>query len=465
MKSLTILKARDRWKQALGNRRQLVLVGGAAALLAPRYSGGKLMILQRRLLFSVTLLVLLGQLSVAREWADATGQFKTEAELVKVEGDKVLLKKQSDGATIQVPIARLSPADQAYLKSLDAPQAADVTTAAAPTLPLHTAGCIGLMVIDPKPVLKLDALKQAPLKDLVDKGVAQAGIDFRKLDAVTAYFLKPAMEGPTGSAQSNAVAVARFADPVDPAPMLAKLPVKYEAVTVAGKPCQKPAAAPYPWVCSLDEKTLAFSMDEASLNAVLSATADDPDLARLIAAADAKNEVRYVLNMAPLKDLLVKTQAALPPAAADGVKILDVVRKIDSFQFTTDLDGTPAIELLLQVADPSQLGDVEKAVKDGLAKLPELAKAGMATGMQAAGKQPSAPAMPMDPAMITQMLGGMGDQLDKLLAFEKSESALKISIKFPPNTPPLVETLSQMGSAMAMMSQQSGAGGAPAPKQ
>jgi len=58
---------------------------------------------------------LVASASQAREWVDATGKFRIEAELVAVRGDKVILEKQ-DGSLATVPIARLSDKDQTFLK-------------------------------------------------------------------------------------------------------------------------------------------------------------------------------------------------------------------------------------------------------------------------------------------------------------------------------------------------------------
>lgn len=53
-----------------------------------------------------------------RTWRDATGKFTVEAELVEVKDGKAFLKK-ADGRVGEIPTARLSEADQNYLKSLD----------------------------------------------------------------------------------------------------------------------------------------------------------------------------------------------------------------------------------------------------------------------------------------------------------------------------------------------------------
>ena len=413
------------------------------------------MMLQRRFLLAITLVAIFCQIAVAREWTDATGKFKTEAELVKVEKGAAFLKRQSDGVTIQVPLARLSAPDQAYLKSLSTPQP-ELVGKDGMEFPLGTANCVGLIVLDPKPVFEQEALSKAPLKDLLDQGVAEAGLDFRKLDRVTVLLLKPDLMAALASKQANFVAVAEFLNAVDPASMLSKIPAEYEVTTVAGKTCHKPAEAPKPWVCEIDEKTLAFSPDEQALVTALSATSDDASLAALLQTVDAKNEIRYVANLAPLQDLIVQVGSTLPSEAADAGKVLEVIKKIDSFAFTTDLDGMPSIELRIQVGNGVSPADMEKAIKSGLAKLPEM----METVNEAAAQQgPAVGGGAMNPAMATQMLGGMVEKMDEVLLFEQQEGSLKISVKFPSDAPPLIETLAQAAGFFAMMSQQSGGGG------
>jgi hypothetical protein len=50
-----------------------------------------------------------------RTWSDATGKFRIEAELVNVEGGTVNLKKKN-GEVVSVPLAKLSKADQEFVK-------------------------------------------------------------------------------------------------------------------------------------------------------------------------------------------------------------------------------------------------------------------------------------------------------------------------------------------------------------
>jgi WD40 repeat protein len=52
-----------------------------------------------------------------RTWTTADGQYTVEAKLLKVTGDAVELEKKVDGKTIVVPLAKLSPADNEYVKS------------------------------------------------------------------------------------------------------------------------------------------------------------------------------------------------------------------------------------------------------------------------------------------------------------------------------------------------------------
>jgi hypothetical protein len=51
-------------------------------------------------------------------WSDATGQFKVEAQFLGLKGDKVYLKKKQDGATIAVPLNRLSTESQELARRL-----------------------------------------------------------------------------------------------------------------------------------------------------------------------------------------------------------------------------------------------------------------------------------------------------------------------------------------------------------
>lgn len=52
-----------------------------------------------------------------RVWSDASGSFKVEAMLLKIDGNNVVLKRK-DGKELSVPIDRLSKADQAVVASL-----------------------------------------------------------------------------------------------------------------------------------------------------------------------------------------------------------------------------------------------------------------------------------------------------------------------------------------------------------
>jgi hypothetical protein len=55
-----------------------------------------------------------------RRWADKTGKYSVDAELVELKQDSVVLKRAS-GRTVTVPIARLSETDRRYLKSIAQP--------------------------------------------------------------------------------------------------------------------------------------------------------------------------------------------------------------------------------------------------------------------------------------------------------------------------------------------------------
>ena len=59
--------------------------------------------------------VLVSSQCFGREWLDATGKYKINAELVIIRGDKVILEKK-EGGLLSVPIAKLCPADQKFLR-------------------------------------------------------------------------------------------------------------------------------------------------------------------------------------------------------------------------------------------------------------------------------------------------------------------------------------------------------------
>src|SRR5687768_15854445 len=50
-------------------------------------------------------------LTPVRVWKDSTGQHELKAALVKIENGEVFFRRE-DGSVVQVPITRLSPADQ-----------------------------------------------------------------------------------------------------------------------------------------------------------------------------------------------------------------------------------------------------------------------------------------------------------------------------------------------------------------
>jgi WD40 repeat protein/mono/diheme cytochrome c family protein len=61
-----------------------------------------------------------------REWSDATGKFRVEAELVAVRNGKVILEKP-DGSVISVPLDKLSATDQEFLKAQNSPPKPTIT--------------------------------------------------------------------------------------------------------------------------------------------------------------------------------------------------------------------------------------------------------------------------------------------------------------------------------------------------
>ncbi len=53
-----------------------------------------------------------------RTWTDATGQFTVEASMERLEGDRVILRRQSDDRLLELPLVRLSQADCNYVQTV-----------------------------------------------------------------------------------------------------------------------------------------------------------------------------------------------------------------------------------------------------------------------------------------------------------------------------------------------------------
>ena len=89
----------------------------------------------------------------AREWVDATGKFRVEAELVRVEEGKAKLKLD-DGRIVEVPVNRLSEADQKFIAASQQPK-----------IDAKKAAQAALLVDQAVVLLELDARNNATLID------------------------------------------------------------------------------------------------------------------------------------------------------------------------------------------------------------------------------------------------------------------------------------------------------------
>lgn len=74
---------------------------------------------KRSFLTACTYLALATAVAMGREWTDATGNYSVEAEMVAFNDQTVVLKKL-DHKLVAVPLAKLSPKDNDYLRSKEA---------------------------------------------------------------------------------------------------------------------------------------------------------------------------------------------------------------------------------------------------------------------------------------------------------------------------------------------------------
>lgn len=102
---------------------------------------------------SVLILVALATNVAAREWTDATGKFRIEAELVQVDAGIAQLRR-GDGRIIQVPVARLSEQDQRFLASRPAAETFPIALVK-DGKPVHNMICLDNDEADPAAVMAL----------------------------------------------------------------------------------------------------------------------------------------------------------------------------------------------------------------------------------------------------------------------------------------------------------------------
>jgi very-short-patch-repair endonuclease len=87
-------------------------------------ASGRLSSRQHLLCFLIILLTTIASPSFARIWTDSTAKHRTDAELVRIDGEKVVLRKTS-GKEITVQVSKLSTVDQQYIASYKASQEKD----------------------------------------------------------------------------------------------------------------------------------------------------------------------------------------------------------------------------------------------------------------------------------------------------------------------------------------------------
>jgi hypothetical protein len=74
-------------------------------------------------LFAIQILVQAQSADEYRTWTDSTGKFKVEAKFVKLENDKVELKRKDNGESVTLALSRFSNADAEIIKRLVAKNA------------------------------------------------------------------------------------------------------------------------------------------------------------------------------------------------------------------------------------------------------------------------------------------------------------------------------------------------------
>lgn len=85
--------------------------------------------------FSIALFTSTGATGELRTWKSAAGNYSTEAELVELKTDGLVRLKRKDGSVVDVPLAKLSAADQEFARAHSSGPAATAPSAAKPGPP------------------------------------------------------------------------------------------------------------------------------------------------------------------------------------------------------------------------------------------------------------------------------------------------------------------------------------------
>src|SRR4051794_16042704 len=80
-------------------------------------------VIVKKAVLVISVLFLVASTANARKWTDSTGKYSIEANLIAY-NDKVVVLERGDHQLGQVPIEKLSKADQEYLKTKEAEESA-----------------------------------------------------------------------------------------------------------------------------------------------------------------------------------------------------------------------------------------------------------------------------------------------------------------------------------------------------
>jgi len=252
-----------------------------------------------------------------RTWTDPTGKFSTQAEFVEMLPGGAKLKR-ADGALILVPLARLSQADQDYVKQVTSggptvppdpvPPVEVPATSGGLDLSYVTADNFLAVIIHPADVLKLAAVDQMGVKKGIEGEFGSAlealGIGLEDIEEALVLFDPPG-EG-SGKPEPSGMMI-RFAKPVDAKELVAALseaaPIE---LTVQGKTIYKnpnPAGADEPVAFQAAANTIVFANEDA-LAEILSEEPVDSPLTKRLGEVDTDADVVVVVMLDPVRELM-----------------------------------------------------------------------------------------------------------------------------------------------------------------
>ncbi len=299
------------------------------------------------------------QPAASRTWSDASGTYTVEASMLGVNAGKVSLLR-ADGRRVDVPLDKLSPADQQYVQTM---LAAAAPAGGGKPLPFDTSlvssDFAGAMIIQPQRLLQSPTFQALSKLSPAPPQTTMAGVDVSKLEWLVVLFAPSAEE-----------AVAAEASPFGPevGPMPAKKQENVAVIAVSAQPFDRNAMLASPELAGVEEGMMgdkvhwkaaadsADPMDVVFLSDRVALAAPSAMMPKVIQAQGSGKQLIGIMGQLDLNhDIAIafispdKTTEA--PMGGGGDPFSQAAQGIETAVVYVDLGAAPKISASLTAAD------------------------------------------------------------------------------------------------------------------